>query len=203
MLQHLAPEAKRISDEITEKSEHIQELEGQLVPYDRMLSLIDGASDILEDAVAQVFEETGDGLRVELAHGTEKGATLDMFVYGPTGCSLAIEVTGVKGKLDKSDPHWADFLAYLPEHNSKNADARIERIVLVVNTQRETQIENRDRSSDVTSPVRLTVEDNHICVIRSVDLYNLWRRTQEEDPKPRIFDILFETEGLYEPEVAG
>ena len=64
------------------------------------------------------------------------------------------EVAG-KGKVrvEIIDPA-ADFLNYLPEHNSKNDGTRAERIVLVVNTFRDLPFGQRDRNGDMTDPVK-------------------------------------------------
>ena len=191
-----ASESKKMNEEIRNHEERVRELEGQLAPYDNMLSLLDGSGTPLVRAVAQLFDQPGGGIVVSK---TERGAPIDLLISDGTGRSLAMEATGVKGALKKDDPHWADFLGHLPEHHSKNAEGRQERIVLVVNTQRDTEIEKRDRASDITPTVKAIVKDNHICVIRGVDLYDIWLKTLQGLSANKVFDLLFSTEGVYEP----
>ena len=192
-----ASESKKMNEEIRNHEERVRELEGQLAPYDNMLSLLDGSGTPLVRAVAQLFDQPDGGIVVSK---TDRGAPIDLLISDGTGRSLAMEATGVKGALKKDDPHWADFLGHLPEHHSKNAEGRQERIVLVVNTQRDTEIEKRDRASDITPTVKAIVKDNHICVIRSVDLYDIWLKTLQGLSANKVFDLLFSTEGVYEPE---
>ena len=197
VLQHRAPQATSTSKKIEKAKGQILELEAQLGPYDRMLSLLDGTGEPLVDTVVLLFDKPDEGISVTK---TEKGSPLDLFMSDAKGRCLAVEVTGVKGALKKDDPHWADFLEYLPEHAANNLEERKERIVLVVNTQRDTPLDNRNRRSDITSPVRRLAEDNHLCVIRSVDLYDLWLRTLEGLAIQEAFNILFNTNGIYEPQ---
>jgi hypothetical protein len=121
-----------------------------------------------------------------------------LFVQDSSGKTLAIEVTGIKHGLRKGDPYWADFLGYMPEHNAKNEAERIERIVLVVNTECDTELNKRSRSIDITEPVKRTAIDNHICVIRSCDLYQLWLQVLSGRPTQDLFDLLFSCEGIFE-----
>lgn len=123
-----------------------------------------------------------------------------MFVTDKSGRRLAIEITGIKGKLTKSDSHWADFLNYLPEHKERNQNGRVERIVLVVNTQSESPLEKRTRKDDITEPVVTIAKDTHICIIRSCDLYQLWMCTLGGLPLQKVFDSLFECESIYDLE---
>ena len=112
---------------------------------------------------------------------------------------MAIEVTGIKGSLRHNNNHWSDFLTYLPEHNSRNETTRIERIVFVVNTHRDIRFADRDRNGDVTTPSLKMATDNHMCIVRSGDLYLWWLKTLEGASKQKVFDMLFATGGIYEP----
>lgn len=186
-------EATEIIEEMGKIKEKENELECRLNNLDDMLSLLDGTGDELVKAVIKLLSKTEEGLKVV---ETRKGDPIDLFVYDNKGRSLAIEVTGIIGYLKKSDPHWADFLGYLPEHNEKNEEGRIERIVLVVNTQCNKKVKERERNGDITQPVKQTVLDNHICVVRSVDLYNMWLEVLKGKKVTEIFDTLFENEGI-------
>lgn len=189
-------QAKDIVSAIEKVKLQEKELSEKLELHDRLLVLIDGTGAQLVNGVANLFDEPAKGLKVER---TEKGAPIDLFVQDSKGRQLAIEVTGITGNLRKDDPHWADFLGYMPEHNARNEHGRVERIVLVVNTQCKTKLPDRNRQSDISVPVKSTAIDNHICVIRSCDLYELWLETLKGKPLQEIFDSLFNYEGVWKP----
>jgi hypothetical protein len=189
-----APEALKIAQQIEEHTAELDSLKRTLVQYDEMLYLLCAKGELLQRQVQKVFSAPKEGIRVE---PTPVGSSLDLFIKDKTDCSLAVEVTGTKGKLTKSDSHWADFLNYLPEHSEKNQKRRVERIVLVVNTQSESPLKKRVRKDDITQPVLRIAEDNHICIIRSCDLYQLWIRILGGLPLQKVFDSLFDCEGIY------
>ena len=193
--EHRAPQAKTLASEIEKVREKERELTKRLEVYDQMLALVDGTGEPLMDSVVALFDKPDEGLKVEK---TEKGAPIDLFLSDSKGRTLAIEVTGIRHALKKDDPHWADFLGYMPEHNAKNEHGRVERIVLVVNTECKTKLEARNRSNDISGPVKKTAADNHICVIRSCDLYQLWLETLTGKPTQEVFDKLFNYEGTWE-----
>lgn len=194
--EHRPTQAKAIISQIEGVKLQEKELDEKLELYDRMLVLIDGTGDPLVNGVVNLFNKTAKGLKVER---TEKGAPIDLFVQDNKGRRLVVEVTGITGNLKKDDPHWADFLGYMPEHNTRNEHGRVERIVLVVNTKRKTKLSDRSRQNDISLPVRSTVIDNHICVIRSCDLYELWLETLNGKSLQEIFDLLFDYEGVWKP----
>ena len=168
--------------------------------YDRMLSLINGYGEPLQTAVAELFGKEWLGFDVE---ETERGSSIDLFVKNPsTGQTLAIQVTGVVGKFTQSDRHFGAIMSYLPENEGKNIGGRVERIVLVVNTYRDTPLVDRADEGDISIPVRNLVKNNGICLIRSCDLYNLWNLwddSPEKLPADNIFNQLFECEGIWKP----
>jgi len=193
---HLAPPAVAIQEEISKLEARSAELTPQIEPYRQMLQLLCGTGTDLEDALERLFDSPSEQITVTR---TEPGAFLDMFVQDPSGRTLAIEATGVKGRLQHSDRHWADFLQHTPEHNARNQSGRVERMVLVVNTFRESPPAERDRDGDITDPVIKTTTDNGICVARSADLYQLWLKTFDSMTVQDVFDTLFDTEGVYDP----
>lgn len=196
VFEHRAPHAKAIVSEIDQLRQKESSLAQELEQYDQMLALLDGTDDALVDSVATLFDKPSEGIRVKR---TEKGASMDLFVHDSRDRRLVIEVTGIKAALKKDDPHWADFLEYMPEHHERNENERVERIVLVANTERKTKLDQRNRKSDITSPVKNTVTDNHICLIRSCDLYQLWLQTVEGLPIQAVFDMLFDCDGVFQP----
>lgn len=192
---HRAPRAAQIVRQIEQYNTKMESLNTELIPYDDMLYLLCGKGEELDQQVQKLFDAPEHGLQVE---PTPKGSSLDLFVTDKLGRSLAIEVTGTKGKLTKGDQHWADFLAYEPDHYEKNQSGRIERMVFVVNTQCELPLEKRTRKDDITPPVINLAKDHHICIIRSCDLYQLWLETQGGMPLQKVFDSLFDCEGIYD-----
>jgi hypothetical protein len=193
--EHRAPRAKEVVTEIHKLKERQEELIHELQPYDEMLALLDGTDAALVDGVARLFDKESEGVRVER---TEKGAPIDLFIHDKDGRSLAVEVTGIRGYLKKDDPHWADFLGYLPGHYAKNVQSRVERIVLAINTQHKKKLNERDQAGDITQQVRQLIIDNHICVVRTCHLYDLWLETLKGLPVQSVFDKLFNYEGIYE-----
>lgn len=195
VFEHRAPRAKKIVTEIENLKERYDGLVAELQPYDEMLALLDGTDAALVEAVAKLFDKENEGMKVEK---TEKGAPIDLFIHDNLGRSLVVEVTGIRGYLKKDDPHWADFLGYLPSHYAKNEQNRVERIVLAINTQHQKKLEERDHTSDITTPVKQIILDNHICVVRTCHLYDLWLETLRGLPVQDVFDKLFNCEGIYE-----
>jgi len=193
-IKHRSQKASELSNQIDELSMRLDSLNGELAEYDEMLYLLCTKGDLLNRQVQKLFTDHIQGI---IAEPTSPGHSLDLFVRDNSGRILAVEITGTRGKLTKNDHHWADFLHYLPEHNEKNQNGRIERIVLIVNTQNELPLEKRAKQGDITNPVLEIAQDNHICIIRSCDLYGLWLLTQAGSMSlQQIFDSLFDQEGL-------
>lgn len=167
--------------------------------YDRMLTLINGYGVPLEKTLGELFGKEWLGFDVE---ETEPGHPIDLFVKNPsTGQTLAVQATGVVDKFTQRDKHFGALMQYLPEHEDKNADARVERIVFVVNTYRDTPLVNRTDEGDISVPVQNLVKKNGICLIRSCDLYdlwNLWDKSPEKLSADDIFRQLFECEGIWQ-----
>jgi len=194
VLEHRAPKAKELVSQIKSLKDKTETLIDELNNYDKMLPLLDGTDTPLVDSVEFLFDNSGEGITVER---TEKGNSIDLYINDDKGRRLVVEVTGINGTLRKKDPHWADFLGYMPEHNERNENGRVERIVLIVNTERKTKLGDRNPANDITDPVQKTALDNHICVIRSCDLYKLWLRTLEGIKIKEIFQMLFDCDGIF------
>ena len=166
--------------------------------YDRMLTLINGYGEPLQKAVGELFGKEWFGFDVE---ETERGYPIDLFVKNPrTGQALAMQVTGVVGKFNQSDKHFGALMGYLPENEGKNVGGRVERVVLIVNTHRDTPLASRT-VDDISVQVQNLAKRNGICLIRSCDLYNLWNvwvNSPEKFPADDIFKQLFECEGIWQ-----
>jgi len=195
-MQHRSRKACELSHQTEELASKLDLLNREIAEYDEMLYLLCAKGDLLNRQIQKLFTDPTQGI---IAEPTPLGHSLDTFIKDSSGRILAVEITGTKGKLTKNDHHWADFLHYLAEHNERNQNGRIERIVLIVNTQMELPLEERTNKGDITNPVLEIARDNHICIIRSCDLYSLWSLTQDGSLSlQQIFDILFGQEGLYE-----
>lgn len=186
--------------EADKELESLEARKAELIPkrdrYDRMLSLINGTGDPLEETTIELFGEQWLGFHVER---TKKGHQIDFFVKN-AGQTLAVQVTGVTGKFTQSDKHFGALMNYMPENEEKNTNGYVERIVLVVNTYRDKPLESRTDEDDVSPPVLRLVERNGICLIRSIDLYNMWKiwvESPKKLPADDIFKQLFNCQGMW------
>ena len=192
----------KVSTEADEELELLEkkktELLGKRDRYDRMLTLISGYGDALQEAVAELFGGQWLGFNVER---TEVGHPIDLFIKNAkTGQALAVQVTGVSGKFTQKDKHFGALMAYLPENEEKNVGGQFERIVLVINTYRDTPLASRTDEDDISPHVRNLVERNGVCLIKTCNLYNLWNlwvESPEKLPADDIFKQLFDCKGIW------
>lgn len=199
LLEYRAKPAKDADKELEDIEEKKAVLRAKRDRYDRMLSLINGYGEPLQKAVGELFGKEWLDFDVE---GTERGHPIDLFVKNPkTGQVLAVQATGVVGKFTQKDKHFGALMGYLPDTEEKNASGRVERIVLVVNTYRDTPLVDRTDEEDISVQVRSLVKRNGICLIKSCDLYgfwNLWVDSPEKLSADDIFKQLFECEGIWQ-----
>jgi len=193
---HRSEKAKDLDSRLQKLDAERSEVSTERDKHDEMLELLCGTGEPLRLSVEKFFGSPWLGFDVEVS---AKGASIDQLVHDrATARSLAVEVTGVSGKFHKNDPHLADVLDYLPTHTEKNLAERTERIVLAVNTYRDTPVADRNDKDDFTEPVKKMAGDIRFCLIRTSDLYALWldhiagRRTAAG-----IFDSIFSCVGLY------
>lgn len=194
---HRPGKAKELDADVERLDTERKELAAKREKYDEMLVLLYGTGEPLRLAVEKLFGSEWLGFEVDVK-GKEE--SIDQFIRdAKSGRSLAMEVTGVTGKFYKDNDHLADVLDYWPTHIENNADERVERIVLAVNTHRETPIADRNDQDDFTKPVRAIAAKSEFCLVRTCDLYRLWldyldgTRTPEE-----LFDSIFCCAGLYQ-----
>jgi hypothetical protein len=201
LLEYRATPAKDADKELETLEKKKTTLVAERDKYDRTLILINGYGEPFEQTVAEIFGKEWFGFDIEK---TEKGHAIDLFVRNPmTDQVLAVQATGVVGKFTQRDKHFGALLGYLPEHEEKIVSGQNERIVLVVNTYRDTPLADRIDSEDVSVQVQNLVKKNGICLIRSCDLYTLWKRwteSPEKLPADDIFRQLFECEGIWKRE---
>jgi len=201
LLEYRATRAKEAEKELETLEKKKTTLVAERDKYDRTLILINGYGEPFEQTVAEIFGKEWFGFDVEK---TEKGHAIDLFVRNTmTDQVLAVQATGVVGKFAQRDKHFGALLGYLPEHEEKIVSGQNERIVLVVNTYRDTPLANRTDSEDISVQVQNLVKKNGICLIKSCDLYALWKRWAEspgELSTDEIFRQLFECEGIWKRE---
>lgn len=193
---HRSGKAKELDARVERLETERKELAAEREKYDEMLVLLYGTGEPLRLAVEKLFGSEWLGFEVDVK-GKEE--SIDQFIRdAKSGRSLAMEVTGVTGKFYKDNDHLADVLDYWPTHIENNADERVERIVLAVNTHRETPIADRNDQDDFTKPVTDIAAKSEFCLVRTCDLYRLWldhlsgTRTAED-----IFNSIFSCAGLY------
>lgn len=200
LLEYRATRAKEAEKELETLDKKKTALVAERDKYDRTLTLINGYGEPFEQTIEEIFGKEWFGFNIEK---TEKGHAIDLFVRNPaTDQALAVQATGVVGKFTQRDKHFGALLGYLPEHEEKIVGEQNERIVLVVNTYRNTPLENRTDSEDVSVQVQNLVKKNGICLIKSCDLYTLWKRWTEspgELSTDEIFRQLFDCEGIWQP----
>jgi len=100
--EHRTPKAAEIARHIKKYEAELDSLRKELTQYAEMLYLLCSKGELLEQQVRKVFSAPSEGIRAE---PTSKGSSLDLFVTDKSDRSLAIEITGTKGKLTKSDSH--------------------------------------------------------------------------------------------------
>lgn len=199
LLKYRAKPAKDADKELKDLGKKKDVLIAKRDKYDRMLRLINGYGTPLEKTLSELFGEGWFGFDVE---ETEPGHPIDLFVKNSnTGQTLAIQATGVVGKFTQDDKHFGALMGYLPESEGKNTSGRVERVVLVVNTYRDTPLDKRIDEGDISGPVQNLLKNNGICLIKSRDLYNLWNLWAESPEKlsaDDVFKQLFECKGIWQ-----
>ena len=196
-LKYRVKQSVEAEKRLRELRDEITNFEDERDRYDKILVLLYGYGDELKNTVAKVFGNEWFGFSVK---PTEKGASLDLFVHDTNrDWDLAIEVTGIAGKFTKDNEHLSDVLDYLPTNVDNNSQGLRERIVLVVNTFRDDDLDSRDLTDDISQPTQTIANNNSFCIIRSIDLYKLWNDfVDDKRTASEIFEAIFQTQGIFE-----
>jgi DNA-binding Lrp family transcriptional regulator len=144
----------------------VAKLEAKKIEHKRFEAidvLLYGTGTPLEDAVKKVLEEMGCSVEK-----TEEGATIDLKAR-MNSMKFAIEITGVDDKIYKDSNKFGQILQYLPLQEEN------EKIVLLANTYRSTDIKERIGKEHFTEPVIQIAKNNHFCLMTTADLYLMWR----------------------------
>lgn len=159
----------------------VKELEQRKLEHKRFEKidiLLYGTGTPLELAVQKVLEEMGCNVKKQ-----EKGATID-FKARIDSMKFAIEVTGVDDKINKNSKKFAQILQYLP-HKEKN-----EKILLLVNTYRNMDVKERTKKENFTETVVKIAQDNEFCLMKTKDLYFMWKSfLNGEDPRKTLAQV--------------
>jgi hypothetical protein len=151
-----------LEKEIEQRNVEVQKLKKELRRFTMIDFLLCGTGNPLEDAVELALKDIG--FAVEK---TEKGASIDFKVHLGK-LSFAIEVTGIEEKVFKDNKHFAHILHYLPQ---KECD---EKILFLVNTYRNLDINARLLKEHFTPPVIEMSKNNHVVLMTTLDLFKIW-----------------------------
>lgn len=174
-----------LDKKIEELNAKIDELKLSHKKFDKIDVLLYGTGNQLEDAVEETLKDMGCTIEK-----LEKGATVD-FKAHLNGMNFVIEVTGIDDKVYKDNKHFSQILQYLP-YREEN-----ERIVFLVNTYRETDIDQRNGKEHFTKPVTDLSRDNHFCLMTTSDLYFIWHAFKNGAPSGKMLAQVFGAEGEF------
>lgn len=153
--------------------------------FEKIDVLLYGTGTPLEVAVQNVLEEMG--CTVEKM---EKGATIDLKAKIDS-MKFAIEITGVDDKIYKNSKKFSQILQYLPMQEEN------EKIVLLANTYKDIEVEKRIGSENFTKPVLKIAENNHFCLMTTMDLYFIWKDFLNGKSLKEIFAEVFSKKGEF------
>ena len=177
--EHLAPRAKELGAKIST-------LEAEKAKYDDLAYVLYGTGDQLEDCVALLLRELG--LNVD---PQAKGANIDLKAVHPSlSLGFAVEVTGIKGTIQKDSNKISQAWQYISERSGTSEED--DRLVIVANT--ENHLDPRLRTRDSFSPdaVKL-LSNNGVLLITTLQLYELWKSVEEGNRTPD--DVVRELHG--------
>jgi hypothetical protein len=177
-----------LENQITELEIKLEQKKTEHRRFDDIDLLLYGTGTELEDAVQRCLEELSFDVQK-----TEKGATID-FNAKTDFAKFAIEVTGVNGEILKDNKKFAQILQYLP---NKDDD---EKIVLLANTYRQIDDNERAGKENFTKPVQRIAVDNRFCLMTTLDLFLIWKDFLNAKSPEKAIAKIFSTEGEYRRE---
>lgn len=170
----------------------IEELSGELEKrqlehkrFEKIDVLLYGTGTPLEVAVQTVLEEMGCSVEK-----LEKGATIDLRAQIDS-MKFAIEITGVDDKIYKDSKKFAQILQYLPDKEEN------EKIVLLVNTYRHLNVQERADKENFTKTVVKIARDNNFCLMTAKDLYFMWGDFLDGESPKKMFEEIHSTRGQF------
>lgn len=174
-----------LEKEIGELEERLEQNRDELERFNQIDLLLYGTGSALENAVQRTLEEMSFDVQK-----TEKGATID-FKVKIDSAKFAIEVTGVDGEILKDNKKFGQILSYLP---NKEDD---EKIILLANTHRMTDLTERSKKESFTLPVQKLAKDNHFCLMTTADLFLIWKDSLNGKSTKKAIATILKAEGEY------
>ncbi len=179
--ERLVPRAKELGAKINT-------LEAEKSKYDNLAYVLYGTGGQLEDSVALLLREFG--LNVD---PQAKGANIDLKAVHPSlNLGFAVEVTGIKGTIQKDNNKISQAWEYISERTGTSEED--DRLMIVANT--ENHLDPRRRTRDSFSPdaVKL-LGNNRVLLITTLQLYGLWKSVEEGNRTPD--DVVRELHGKF------
>ena len=182
--ERLVPRAKELGAKINT-------LEAQKSKYDDLAYVLYGTGGRLEDSVALLLRELG--LNVD---PQAEGANIDLKAVHPSlHLGFAVEVTGIKGTIQKDNNKISQAWQYISERSGPSEEH--DKLMIVANT--ENHLDPRWRTRDSFSPdaVKL-LGNNGVLLITTLQLYGLWKSVEEDSRAPDdVVRELHGKDGLY------
>lgn len=142
--EYKTEQEKALESQIRETEENLDGLKRFHRRFEEIDVLLYGYGKVLEDAVERVFK---DEWKCDVEK-TPSGATIDFKVVAPSiNKKFILEVTGIVDKVYKDDYKISQALQYLTQDRAPG-----EKIVILVNTYRETKIDERSPENFTPPP---------------------------------------------------
>lgn len=175
------------------KSKHEKDVDKNLEEHrkkrtklDSIKTLLYAGGDSLVDGIINVFEDFG-----YTAENTKKAFPTDIFIKEGKKLIFAIEATGTVNKISRTDKKITQVLDYIQTHS------RDEKVILMANTHKDKEIKERPKENFTPTAVNF-LEKNEVCMITTVELYNLWIKFIEgKISKEKITESLLNSNGLF------
>jgi len=144
----------------------------------------------LENSVKTLFENEFDWVVTK----TQSGFSIDLKAVCPKSKrKFAIEITGVKDKIKRSDKKCTQIFQY---YSNEKTDEE-EKIVFIANTYCNKEI--KDRPKDNFSPdAEKVMKSMNVCMITTLQLFNLWKDMEKgKITKEAIVEKIYKTDGIF------
>jgi len=153
--------------------------------FEKIDVLLYGTGTPLEVAVQKALEEMGCAVEK-----MEKGATIDLKAK-INSMKLAIEITGVDDKIYKNSRKFGQILEYLPMQEED------EKIVLLANTHKDIDVEERIGRENFTKSVKRIAENNDFCLMTTMNLYLIWKDFLDGKSPKEILEGIYSAKGEF------
>lgn len=161
-------ELEQKRDECQEKIRHLDEI----------IKVLHTQGKELEEAVAELLSDLGDGIVPEPQDTAERNAPIDLKVTLPgieEDRRFAVEITGTKSGVRKDDKKAHDILVYLNFHQGDDS----EKVILLANTYFELDPDERHGRLHFSDEVKNPLGKQGVLLMTTVQLYEIWRGVKE------------------------